>query len=224
MKRREVLSGLAAASMTNCIAPTLFAQTTAGRCTLAPQTGEGPFYFDPKLLRTDIREDRQGIPLELVMHVAAASDCSTIKAVRADVWHTDATGIYSGYGGQAGSGEARSQSAKGKTYLRGTQVTDDAGTVVFKTIYPGWYPNRTPHIHFKVFLDAQRVVTSEIVFPENTNNEIFGKVAPYRARPARGKFSAIDRFLRNDGRGVLCEVQRQGEGYRASVTVGISNI
>ena len=38
----------------------------------------------------------------------------------------------------------------GKKFLRGHQMTDAAGVARFTTIYPGWYPGRTVHIHFKI--------------------------------------------------------------------------
>jgi protocatechuate 3,4-dioxygenase beta subunit len=36
------------------------------------------------------------------------------------------------------------------TFLRGVQLTGSDGTVVFKTIFPGFYEGRRNHIHFKV--------------------------------------------------------------------------
>jgi protocatechuate 3,4-dioxygenase beta subunit len=38
------------------------------------------------------------------------------------------------------------------TFLRGIQMTGADGTVRFQTIFPGYYPGRTNHIHFKVRL------------------------------------------------------------------------
>ena len=123
----------------------------------------------------------------------------------------------------AGTGEQRTVSATGQTFLRGTQFTGDAGSVSFTTIYPSWYTGRTPHIHFKVFLDRQRVVTSQIYFPDEINDQIFGKVAPYRPRDrARGTFNHNDTYLKNGDLGVLCRVDRHGAGFRASVDVGVA--
>ncbi|MGI4828690.1 MAG: intradiol ring-cleavage dioxygenase [Janthinobacterium lividum] len=46
------------------------------------------------------------------------------------------------------------------TFLRGIQITDGGGAVMFQTIFPGFYQGRTNHIHFKVRLaghvDARR--------------------------------------------------------------------
>jgi protocatechuate 3,4-dioxygenase beta subunit len=37
-----------------------------------------------------------------------------------------------------------------QSFLRGRQRTDSNGMVAFHTIYPGWYPGRTVHIHLTV--------------------------------------------------------------------------
>jgi protocatechuate 3,4-dioxygenase beta subunit len=39
---------------------------------------------------------------------------------------------------------------RGKKFLRGYQTTDANGVAEFLTIYPGWYPGRAVHIHFKI--------------------------------------------------------------------------
>jgi len=100
-------------------------------CVLTPEAMEGPFYFDPKLVRTDITEGKQGAPLSLTLQIVEAKDCAAIPAARVDVWHADGLGLYSGYARQ------ETGSAKGETFLRGTQSTGAGGEVSFTTIYPG---------------------------------------------------------------------------------------
>ena len=86
-------------------------------CVLTPEAMEGPFYFDPKLLRSDITEGKQGAPLSLTLQILEANDCAPVPDTRVDVWHTDALVLYSGYEQQAtGSSEV-------ETFLRGTQLT-----------------------------------------------------------------------------------------------------
>ena len=121
---------------------------------------QGPFYFDPKLVRDDITEGKWGAPLALTLQVVEAKNCTSLKTTRVDVWHSDGLGIYSGYARQA------TGSSKGETFLRGTQFTDAEGAVRFTTIYPGWYPGRTPHIHFKVIFDHKDMVTGQLYFPD----------------------------------------------------------
>jgi protocatechuate 3,4-dioxygenase beta subunit len=222
MRRREVLAGLGASVAGALSNIEVFAADAPGACVLTPQTEDGPFFFDPKLVRADITEGKQGMPLELVMRVVTVAGCSAIKSARADVWQPDALGLYSGYDKQTGTGVQRTLSATGKTFLRGTQFTNDAGAVSFTTIYPSWYTGRTPHIHFKVFLDRSRVITSQIFFPDDVNDQVFS-AAPYRARdPVRGTFNHNDTYLKNGTLGVLCQVSRHGAGYRATVDVGVA--
>jgi hypothetical protein len=55
--------------------------------------------------------------------------------VQVDIWHCDALGVYSDV-------RDRSFDTTGQKFLRGYQVTDDAGQARFTTIYPGWYGGR----------------------------------------------------------------------------------
>lgn len=55
---------------------------SANVCMLTPETTEGPFYVDPRLVRADITEGRSGAPLELRMQVVTA-DCRPIEGARA---------------------------------------------------------------------------------------------------------------------------------------------
>ncbi|TGS57800.1 protocatechuate dioxygenase, partial [Mesorhizobium sp. M1D.F.Ca.ET.183.01.1.1] len=117
----------------------------AGVCAIMPEVTEGPFYFDPKLERSDITEGRSGIGLAVRLQVVDAS-CRPLVGARVDIWHCDAQGHYSGYPGQ---GDGQDVDTSGQTFLRGWQKTGEGGVVSFATIYPGWYRGRTVHIHFK---------------------------------------------------------------------------
>ena len=136
-------------------------------CVLTPEATEGPFYFDPKLVRSDITEGKQGALLLLTVQIVEAKDCAPLQDTRVDVWHADALGLYSGYA------RLETGSAKGQTFLRGTQFTGTEGEVHFNTIYLGWYPGRTPHIHFKVFIDNRNVITGQLYFPEHITEHVY---------------------------------------------------
>ena len=43
---------------------------------LPPDAAEGPFDFDPKLLRADISDGMPGAPLEIAIQLSRASDCA----------------------------------------------------------------------------------------------------------------------------------------------------
>ncbi len=78
-----------------------------------------------------------------------------------------------------GRATGRDVSTNGEKFLRGTQMTDAAGSVSFRTIYPGWYRGRTAHIHFKVFLDTKTVLTGQLYFPDALSEFIYTSVPPY---------------------------------------------
>lgn len=193
-----------------------------GSCLLFPQAVEGPYYFDPKLVRSDITQGKEGHPVNLVLKVIEHGSCQPMEAARVDVWHCDAGGIYSGYSSQ---GDDRNISAKGETYLRGTQMTDADGKVEFKTLFPGWYPGRTPHIHVKVFLDEKTLVTSQIYFPDDVSKRIYQSEAPYNARPVADTTNAQDFIFqqgKKDGGGIVLAIEEgDGSPLKASLVMAV---
>src|SRR6202043_918760 len=102
-------------------------------CTLPPAAIAGPYYFDPKLERSDITEGHPGAPLRLRFVVMDAADCTPVSGARIDVWHARADGYYSGYPGQ---GDRHNVDTTGGTFMRGTQIADARGEAWFHTIYP----------------------------------------------------------------------------------------
>ena len=224
--RREALAGAAAVGVglalgkTESAAKERIAAALPGAkvCILTPEAVEGPFYFDPKLVRAHITEGKLGAPLALTLQVVDAKDCAKLERARIDIWHADALGLYSGYAGQ------ETGSAKGETFLRGTQFTGAEGAASFATIYPGWYPGRTPHIHFKVFLDANTLVTGQLYFPDAVSERIYATHQPYRERKGeRDTFNATDFIFRDqDGAKTLVNVEENGGGYGASLVIGVA--
>jgi protocatechuate 3,4-dioxygenase beta subunit len=193
----------------------------AKMCVLTPEAVEGPFYFDPKLVRTDITEGHRGAPLALTLQVVAAADCAPIASARVDLWHADALGMYSGYRGQGDEGVA----TRGQTFLRGTQVTGADGKAQFATIYPGWYPGRTPHIHFKVLLDERSLVTGQLYFPDEVSTRIYSGNTPYRERKATRDIVSNEEdfiFAEQGGADTLVSVTEEGGSYRAALIIGVA--
>ena len=190
-------------------------------CILTPQAEEGPFYSDPKLVRSDIAEGKAGVPLTLRLRVIEAGPCTAIKGARVDIWHCDAKGLYSAFSGQS---DSHNIDATGKTFLRGTQMTDEAGWVTFSTIYPGWYDGRTTHIHFKVFLDDRTVLTGQTFLPDALNEFIYTNVPDYgdRARQ-RMVINANDHVIeRSDPEHrAFCAVKEERDRYVATLTLGV---
>ena len=209
--RRRTLIGLSAVAVSAMGVTPLWAQTPQ-RCVLTPDAGEGPFYLDPKLLRSDISSGKPGAPLQLALQIVRSGDCATLSNARVDVWHADGLGLYSGYAKQGGVGGISTAAAVGQQYLRGTQVTDKDGNVQFRTIFPSWYGGRTPHVHFKVFLGGNEVVASQIFFPDDITREVFNEWDPYREHVRkRTVFNGNDPIPQ----GVMSEVARSGRAYAA---------
>lgn len=223
IERREALGLLAGVAsvmgFSGARAQTGKGPSANGVCVLTTQTSDGPFYFDAKLLRSDIAEDHPGAPLALTFHVLDVRGCTPIEDARVDVWHADAEGLYSGYDRQF-RGAA---STAGKTFLRGAQVTDAKGQAQFRTIYPGWYWGRTVHIHYKVFLPKNRVVTSQLYFPETVNDRVYATRAPYASRKGRRDVTNATDFNLTlpPAAGAICDIAEQGAGFAASLIVGV---
>ena len=125
---------------------------------------------------------------------ATASSCSSASASLSDdgtpvpdatveIWQCDALGRYSGFPPPDDSAVVtaadapRGEYLPDQTFLRGRQVTDAAGMVEFHTIYPGWYPGRTVHIHVMVHV-GDATLTSQLYFPDDVNDDVLS-VEPY---------------------------------------------
>jgi protocatechuate 3,4-dioxygenase beta subunit len=212
------LSGVVMAAMGTTSRMTL-AQVKPGSCVLTPDAGEGPFYLDPKLIRSDITSGQAGAPLQLALQVVRAGDCATLAHARVDVWHADAVGLYSGYEKQSGVGGISTKAAIGQQYLRGTQFTDPSGNVQFRTIFPSWYGGRTPHVHFKVFLGGNEVVASQVFFPDEISREIFSSVEPYRRHASKRTIFNTNDPIRQ---GIYSDVTRQRSVYTAKAILVVA--
>ncbi|UVK39224.1 intradiol ring-cleavage dioxygenase [Mesorhizobium sp. AR10] len=190
----------------------------AGVCTITPEVTEGPFYFDPKLERTDVTEGKKGVALNVRLQIVDAA-CRPLAGARVDIWHCDAQGAYSGYPGQ---GDGQDVDTSGQTFLRGWQKTDDSGIVSFATIYPGWYRGRTTHIHFKVFPNDNSVMTGQLFFPDSLSEQIFATVAPYNDRPGkRDTSNARDGIARQAGPASQAALREVTDAYQALLVVAV---
>jgi protocatechuate 3,4-dioxygenase beta subunit len=150
---------------------------SAGTCEVATELTEGPYYFDVDAIRSDIREDREGTLLRLGVRVRDAASCEPIENAVVDVWHCDASGLYSGFESASTGGPGGGRTDE-ETYLRGAQATNADGIVEFRTIYPGRYPGRTTHIHAKVHLDRRTLLTTQLFTTQAMDDVVFAR-APY---------------------------------------------
>jgi protocatechuate 3,4-dioxygenase beta subunit len=180
----------------------LFDESSA--CTLTAEQTEGPYYFDADKIRSDIREDRDGVDLRLAIRVREAGACEPLRNAVVDLWHADAGGIYSGF-----------DSGAGEVFLRGAQVTDRDGIVEFTTVYPGWYVGRTPHIHAVVHMDNATALTTQLYFDDAISTSVYEAGSPYK--PDEGRQT-------NDSDGIFDEslvldLSEEGEGYLGTISL-----
>jgi protocatechuate 3,4-dioxygenase beta subunit len=181
----------------------------AATCTLSPEQTEGPYYFDVDSIRGDIREDRPGMPLRLVMRVQDSAACTPIANAVVDIWHCDAGGVYSGFESASQGGPGGGAGTDDETYLRGAQVTNADGIVEFTTIWPGWYRGRTIHIHAMVHVSNQRVLTTQMMFDESRNTKVMSKT-PYSAHTGRDTFNDNDSIYKDT---MLMKITEEDDGY-----------
>ena len=206
------------------------ASSRAGRsspCVVRPAMTEGPYYVDERLDRSDIRSDptdgtiKAGALLALTLNVYGLSkeSCAPLKGAIVDVWHCDAEGVYSD------AVDPKYFNTTGKKFLRGYQLSDGNGVAKFTTIYPGWYPQRTPHIHYKIRLPSSagraHEFTSQFYFDEGLSDRVYAR-PPYAAKGKRTVSNLTDQIYNEEGgRQSMLTVMPAKEGYTASFDVAL---
>ena len=181
-------------------------------CRSWAEQDEGPYHRDSQPVRSEVIEDRDGTPLHLGIRLAHANAGPAADAV-VEIWQCDALGRYSGFPLPDASAETRYLPEQ--SFLRGRQVTDAAGMVEFRTIYPGWYPGRTVHIH--LIAEAGGVSrTSQLYFPDDLTDRVLAS-SPYAERAGRDTTNHTDEIFPTGGDPALLDVAPTGEGYRAAI-------
>ncbi|WP_367322054.1 intradiol ring-cleavage dioxygenase [Streptomyces sp. HUAS ZL42] len=222
---------------------TASATSTSSECmTLMTSVTEGPYYLDGALVRKDITEGKNGVPLALRLTVVDATDgCTPVPGAAVEIWHCDAWGYYSGYttanpGGSAPAESEDGSTADDSTYLRGYQIANANGVVKFETIFPGWYTPRTCHIHVKVHTGGEKEdgtyeggkvnYTGQLFFDDAIAEEIF-TLEPYSKHS--GSYTTLDNDMVYDGGGAssglltLEAVHKKdpSKGYKGFLTLGV---
>jgi protocatechuate 3,4-dioxygenase beta subunit len=222
ISRREALAlfGAGALSLTPFGAARAADAGTVSCVATAEQT-EGPYFVDERLRRADIRSDpvtgavKDGVPLRLrlIVQSVSAKGCVPLSGATVDLWQCDAAGVYSDV-----------DDAKGHKFLRGYQITDTSGRVEFVTLYPGWYPGRTAHIHFKIRGDGPAgrhyAFTSQFYFDDAVSDRVFAR-APYAGRGSRAVRNSRDFIYRDGGRDLTLPVVERDDGFEAEFGVGL---
>jgi protocatechuate 3,4-dioxygenase beta subunit len=195
-------------------------------CIVRPELTEGPYFVDERLNRSDIRSDpttgevRPGVTLTLAFVVSRidGSSCAPFEGALVDLWHCDATGIYSDV-------QDAGFDTTGQQFLRGYQVTDADGAARFITIYPGWYQGRTVHMHFKIRTDPDSTTglefTSQLFFDDDVTDVVHAE-QPYASKGQRTLRNAGDGIYQDGGDQLLLSLTSDDAGgYTATFEIGI---
>ena len=196
-------------------------------CVVRPALTEGPYFVDEKLNRSDIRSDpasnavRPGIPLGLTFLVSrvTGSACAALASATVDVWHCDALGVYSD------ATDPTFGSTKGTKFLRGYQTTDAGGKAAFITVWPGWYPGRAVHVHFKIRTTAANGqvsdFTSQLFFTETLNDQVLAQ-SPYSQKTGSRLRNDGDGIFQGSGGKLTLSPEKGADGYTATFDIGLT--
>ncbi|MBC9727687.1 intradiol ring-cleavage dioxygenase [Streptomyces sp. TRM68367] len=214
--------------------------SSAAECATVPEETAGPFPGDGSggvnvlkesgVVRDDITSSfgdsaggtAGGVPLTVTLTVVdAASGCGTPKKGAAVyVWHCDREGRYSLY----------TEGVTDENYLRGVQETDDRGQVTFRSVFPGCYQGRWPHIHFEVFgsladATAARSITntSQLALPKDVCDTVYATDGYDRSVTHLAELSLESDSVFSDGHDQQLAAAKgsAGDGYTATLTVAV---
>lgn len=164
----------------------------------------------------------EGVPLTVTLTLLDnANGCTPLAGAAVYAWHCDREGKYSMY----------DSGLQNENYLRGVQEADANGQVTFKTIYPGAYNGRWPHIHFEVFESmnnataaGQVLAVSQIALTEAACKQVYAS-AGYESSAQNFPRTTLksDNVFGNDG-GIYQLATISGSvaaGYAAGLNVTV---
>jgi protocatechuate 3,4-dioxygenase beta subunit len=218
--------------------------TASGTCSVIPEETGGPYPGDGTnsnssgvvnvltqsgVVRSDIRSSfngasgvASGMPLTIKLQIVNTNgSCATLEGYAVYLWHCTLDGLYSLY----------SSGVTGENYLRGVQEADSTGTVTFKSIFPGCYSGRVPHVHFEVYPSlakstsaANRVKTSQFTFPVATCNEVYATTGYSASVRNMASISLASDNVFSDGYSLQMGTVTGNvtDGYTVTLTVGVA--
>lgn len=122
-------------------------------CTPTFADGGGPYYQPNSPYREQLAPPNHNGQSLTVSGRVFQNDCRTpVANAVIDIWHANENGSYE------------------QNWYRGKIVTDSQGHYTFSSIIPKGYGEgtamRPPHIHFKIFIQNQEIITSQMFFPD----------------------------------------------------------
>ena len=182
-----LLGGAGLALLAACSGREASRAAGGGARPLIPEEARGPFPGDTPgadvlaesgVVRSDITGSfgtasavADGVPLTLRLRVLDVSGgAGGAEGAAVYVWHCDRQGRYSLY----------ESPVEDENYLRGVQVADADGRVEFRTVFPGTYEGRWPHVHLEVYRDVDAATgggsplrTSQLAFPQDACERVY---------------------------------------------------
>jgi protocatechuate 3,4-dioxygenase beta subunit len=118
-----------------------------------------------------------------------------------------------------------------ENYLRGVQISDDAGQVTFTTIFPGCYSGRWPHIHFEVYASAaaatsgaNKIATSQLAMPKASCDAAYATTGYATSVTNLGKVTLASDMVFSDGATLQLPTMAgsASAGFAAALSVAIA--
>lgn len=164
---------------------------------VTPAQMEGPYY--PRAIPADADADLRrvagqgreatGRPLLLAGQVRNL-DGAPLPGARIEIWQADESGIY------LHPRDSRLASRDNGFQGYGRAQADGAGRYAFRTIRPGRYPGRTPHIHLRAHPPGGGApLTTQVYFPDeplNAQDGLLRRVAEARRALLLARLSSTD--------------------------------
>ena len=202
-------------------------------CVPTTRLTRGPYLTPKSPRRSDIRENSPGVPIKLELTVIDDLWCAPASDFVVEIWHCDANGLYSGVDNIVFDPNTlrvtdQAINMKDKTFLRGHQVTDDNGSAVFTTIYPGWYMPRLAHIHVRLmWRDVEwTAFDTQLYLPTDIERAVY-KTAPYATRGPNPIGVERDIVMKGDAEAVknlTVMLDRDGDGYKGSFEIAVTSL
>lgn len=177
--------------------PDPFVDMPSPACELTCEQTLGPCYADVQLDRRDITDGRTGWPMRVAFRLLDSDGCTPLSGADVEIWQTDSEGNYSGVARDIC--HPFEVGAPALTFMRGTQTSDAEGRVDFDAVFPGWYPGRTPHIHFTIRIPAGELLTSQVYFRDELAAFAYREHVDYDHRPVQETSNGGDGIAQRAG-------------------------
>ncbi|GME31748.1 putative protocatechuate -dioxygenase beta subunit protein [Neofusicoccum parvum] len=219
-------------------------------------TTEAPYYDFIQNETQDITEGQPGVPLWLDIGVIDMETCEPLNNALVSLWHCNATGSYSSFTDldpntpfhdllnqmnvtnfTIGETDLHTDTT---TFLRRIWPTDANGMLEMKTVFPGFYAERTIHIHTQVMTDwvlrnngtvssGKVVSTGQVYFDEEISARLMA-LEPYASHTEIERVTNdVDWIIDEDpalgSNSIMSVVPADGEnpenGVIAYITLGV---